>query len=312
MESFCGQAVQSNIAPFACDAARQFPNKIIWGGYEFTAGDAVDADTFKAVLLSKTLLDSGSSDKLFALNVLEDPQDTSDANKEGQVGEGSKKVLVEGKPSFTYRVEIGQDQFKRLRKFNNLLVPVWTYDDAFNLWGIKTSGNFGGCVAKLFFSDMRQTTSSTPVSCLVTVSYQSAKSYNDEAYYVGVDLAESEPAGLLDGNLVYVSNSTNVYKIAIRANTAAFNKFINIAEKYNASMVAGQFTAFTGATFATSLAITSVAYDSTLKAMTVTFDSTAYTALSAGAKIKLKWGPVATLDTANIDGIEGQPVILTK
>jgi hypothetical protein len=315
MESFCGSSQRTNVASFSCDQARKFPNKLIIGSKAFVAGDAVDSDTFRAALLAASILDTGNSDKLFAVNVLQDPNETTEANKTGAVGEGVAQVLVEGKPAFTYRVEIGQDLFKRLRKLNKQRIPIFTYDDAGNLWGAKdsTTGNFIGCEAQFFISGNTQQTASTPVSALITISYTSARQYNDDAVYMPVVLSEFEPAGLLDAILRIVSNTTNVWKIAVEAPTAQYATPINLATKYQTQLaVVGAWLAATGATFGTPLTMTSVAYDSTLKVMTITFDSTAYTALSAATKIKLSLALVATLVGLGVSGIEGVPVILTK
>lgn len=314
MESFCGSNTRTNVAKFACDQARKYPSKIGLGGKAFLAADAADNDTFFAALIAATELDTGNANKLFFINTLLDPADKTPADKEGAVGEGPIQILVEGKPAFTYRVEIGQDLFKRLRKFNKQTLNVFTYDDANNLWGIKdTDGNFAGAPATFFISENRQQTSSAPVSALITISYQSAKQYNDEAFYVPVELTESEPAGLLDGELSIVSHITNVWKINWKAPVAKFADGINLATKYSAEIAAAFFAAFTGApTYGTSLAITSVTYDSTLKCLTVTFDSTAYTALAALTKIRLGGTTVADLVTAGIEGIEIAPVVLTK
>lgn len=312
-ESFCGADTRKNVGKFDCDEARKFPNKLIIGSKAFVLADAVDNDTFFAALTAATQLDNGSNSKLWPIHTLLDPQDQTAANTEGAVGEGVPQVLVEGKPKFQYSVEIGNDLFKRLRKFNKKKVKIFTYDDAGNLWGAKDAdGNFVGCEAVIFVSGNRQQTASAPVSAQITISYTSAVNYNDDGVYVPVELGEFEPSGLLDGELVEISHSANVYKIGFVVPTARYGKTINLWEKYNAVIVAGLFTAFTGATFATSLAITSVAYDATLKAGTVTLDSTAYTALASGAKIKLLLDPVADLVAAGIEGIEGVPVIITK
>lgn len=313
MESFCGSNRRTNVAAFACDQARKYPAKLTLGGRAFTPAECADPDTFKAAFIAAHELDTGDSNKLFTINSILDPNDTTEANKEGQVGEGPKQVLVEGRPGFTYKVEIGQDLFKRLRVFNKQTIPIFTYDDASNEWGVMdTDGNFAGGLALFFISGNTQQTSSAPVSALITISYLSARNYNDESFYVPVELGELEPAGLLDAVLTAKSHTTNVWKIDMKAPTAAFNQFINIAKKYNADIDATVFEAFTGATFSTSLALTSVAYDATLQCLTVTFDSTAYTALSAGAKIKLQGSGVADLVAVGVDGIEIVPVILTK
>jgi hypothetical protein len=313
MQSFCGSETRTNVAAFDCDKAREFPAKLTLGGKKFSAADCADADTYKAAKIAATKLDTGNPDKLFVINSILDPNDVSEQNKKGAVGEGIPRVLVEGRPAFTYRVEIGQDLFKRLRKLNGRRIPIWTLDNAGNDWGaVNSAGEFVGATGYFWISGNTQTTASTPVSALIEIAYVSSKQYNDEAVYMPVDLGELEPEGLLDVNLRYISNSTNVYKIAFDAPTAQFEERLNMAKKYATELVAGLFNAKTGATFATTLAITSVSYDATLEVLTITFDSTAYTALASGTKIKLYLDDVATLEAAGIENIEGVPVILTK
>lgn len=312
-QTFCGANARTNVAPFDCDKARKFPAKIGIGSASYTTVQAATDASMLAALLANAILDDGTAGKQYWIHTLRDPQDQTAANTEGAVGEGVPQVLVEGKPKFQYSVEIGQNLFKRLRKFNKQRIKVMTYDDAGNLWGATDStGKFVGAEAIFFITGNRQQTASAPVSAQITLSYISAAQYNDEAVYVPVTLGEFEPAGLLDGELRYVSNTTNVYKIAWVAPTASFGKTINLAKIYNAVIVVGMFNARTGLTYATTLAITSVAYDATLEVLTVTFDSTAYTALSAGDKIKLYTDIVSDLVLLGIEGIEGVPVILTK
>lgn len=315
MESFCGSNKRVNVGAFKCDQARKFPLKIALGAGILAPTDAVDDATATAAVKALTQLDHTADNKLFFINVLRDPQYTGDANKEGAVGEGPKQVLVEGKPGYSYSIEIGQDLFKRLRLFNKQVIPIMTYDDAGNLWGCKNSdGNFAGCDAIFFISGNYQQTSTAPVSAKIDIAYLSAQNYNDEAFYVPCTFSELEPAGLLDAVLSLNVNSltTNVRKIDIKVPTAKFNGFINIAKKYNASIVAGMFTFFTGATFSTSLALTSITYDATNECISATLDSTAYTALASGAKIKGFFGPVATLVAAGITGIEGVEFTFSK
>jgi hypothetical protein len=58
--------------------------------------------------------------------------------------------------------------------------------------------------------------------------------------------------------------------------------------------------------------MTSMAVNSGNKGWDITFDSTAYTALSTGAKIKINLADPTTLDAADVTGIEGVAVIATK
>lgn len=312
-ESFCGANGRVNVGRFDCDVARTFPNKLVLGSAAAAEADAVDSDTFNAWLNEQASLDDGNNNKLYAIHDILDPQNQTEANKEGATGEGVPQVLVEGKPKFTYSVEIGQELYKQLRKFNKRTVRVMTYDDSKNMWGVKnTDGEFQGAEAKFFITGNTQQDASKPVSAQITISYLSAKAYHDESYYVPVELGEFEPAGLLDGALTEISHSTNVYKIGWKIITALFGQGINLAAKYNASFVVGMLTAKSGVAYATSMPLTSVAYDSALKAFTVTFDSTAWTALASGAKVKLYGTSVASLVAGGIAGIEIVPLIITK
>jgi hypothetical protein len=86
----------------------------------------------------------------------------------------------------------------------------------------------------------------------------------------------------------------------------------NTYDEVGALIAALTFTAGTGTNYGTSLAITSVAVDATLKCLTVTFDSTAFGLLSSGAAIKLMPPTPATLDAADVTETELVSVILTK
>ena len=117
---------------------------------------------------------------------------------------------------------------------------------------------------------------------------------------------------LNDVSLVYKSNASNVFKIGLQIIGSDLMGGYNIWDDYGSAISTLTFSAFTGADFASSLAVTSVAADTALEALTVTFDSTAYNALSNGDKIKLV-GPTPTvLDAADVLDTEIIPVILTK
>jgi hypothetical protein len=162
--SFCGSATRTNTGFFDCDEARKIPKKLIIGGYEFTDAELADEDTFKAALIAATKLPYTDETKLFAIHKLEDPQDKTEAPKTGKVGEGPLQYLVEGKPTFEYSVEIGQDLFKRLRKLNKRAVPIFTYDDAKKLWGSeKESGDFGGAMGLVLH--LRQYAANRVLAC---------------------------------------------------------------------------------------------------------------------------------------------------
>jgi hypothetical protein len=311
--SYCGSARRTNTGAFDCDEARKIPLKLALGGAVFVDADFADDDTFKAAVIAKSKLAHTDEEKLFFIHNILDPQDKTDAPKTGKVGEGPLTYLVEGKPTFEYSVEIGQDLFKRLRKLNKRKINVFTLDDAGKFWGAEnTAGDFIGAKALFFIYGNTQQTPSSPVKATIAISYISEKQYHDEAFYAEIELGSEEPEGLVDVDITKVSQSSNVFKLDLKAPTAKKGGFINYAKKYSTQLVVGLFFAKTGATFGTSLALTSVAYDSTLECMTVTTDSTAYGLLASGAKIKFGLVIPPTLDAADVTGIEGVDLIVAK
>jgi hypothetical protein len=106
---------------------------------------------------------------------------------------------------------------------------------------------------------------------------------------------------------------SNVYKIGAKVINTQLGADQNLYTKYATELASSSlWEAHTGATFSTTLALTSVAGDSTNKGWTVTADNTAWTALPSGTKIRFRLKDPATLLAAGVRGIEGIPIIVTK
>lgn len=311
--SLCGSSVE-NTGELACDKSRGVLKKLFLFNGEIGSASYVDADTFQAKLVSNSKLSKDDSQKIFVINEAQDVTDASDSNKEGSLNLGFKAVLIEGKPGYKVKFFAGGDLLKRLRSFNNQTIRVLEYDANGVVWGTKSGSNFKGFQAKLFFSGNKIATGQNVEEGVVevTVSILSTSEYFDNAYWMETTGNIEDVKGLIDVPLAKVSNSTNVYKISMKVVGSNLKENYNIYDDYGAAIAATTFTAGTGTSYGTSLAVTSVAVDASLKCLTVTFDSTAYTALASGTKIKLIPPTPTVLDAADITGIELLPVVVTK
>jgi hypothetical protein len=313
--SLCAGVV-SNTGELACDVSKGVLKKLFIFNGEIASADYADGPALLAKLVANSKLSKSAGDKVFPINEAQDVADSSEANKEGSLGLGFKAVLLEGKPAYTVKIFAGADLLKRLRKFNNQTVRVLEYDSNNVLWGTKSGTKFIGYKCKLFFSGGKLATGQNVEEGVVTftMSILSVSEYIDNSYYASISGNIEDVKALNDVQLTKVSNTTNVYKIGLYIPTAKITdgSIYNIYDDYGALIAALTFTAGTGTNYGTPLTITSVAVDATLKALTVTFDSTAYTALGSPTTIKLS-GPIpATLDAADVTNVELIPVLLIK
>lgn len=314
--SLCGLN-NRNTGAVLCDVSRgALVAPFIFNG-EFTPEDCEDSDTFFAALQAANKLSKNDPGKIFPIGNVQELTNKSEANKEGTLGYGFKAVIFEGRPAYEFKIFADAMQLAALRFWNGKTLGIMEYDTNSNAWLAKSGLNLKGFQAKLFFTGNQLATLQNIEEGVVTgtVSILDVKEYIDHARYN--PLGENSIAdinGLLDAEMyVTAANTTNVWHLGVKKDSTQYNKPINFYEKFPTSLfVGGNFAAFTGATFSTSLAFTTVAADATNKGGTFTFDSTAYTALDAGTRIKIVPLLPDDLDAADVPGLEIEPFFITK
>lgn len=313
--SLCGN-VGANTGVIKCDRRRGIPKKVIVGSKEFAPGDYASQSTFDGEFLAAFSLATGDPDKLYPFPEITGVTDKADANKESTLGAfGPKVVLIEGKPAYEFDVIAGTTLEKQLRKFNGQQVPVFIVDDANVIWGkLDSNGNFLATDVLIFTTPHKFGDGANGQTTKVSISFVSAGDVYDSGAFIETNLSMADMAGLLDVTLAeYAAHAVNVHKIKGYIPTSSPGTSLNLYDNYADELAsAALWTAFTGATFITALAITSVAKNTANKGWDITFDSTAYTALSTGAKILIGLADPATLVAADVTGVEGIPVIAVK
>jgi hypothetical protein len=311
--SICG-TVGANTGAIECDVRRGIPANIVVGGAAFTEAEYATAAAFKTAFKSRLKLATGSNEKLFPFPEIQGVTNKTEAPKEGTLGLGLKEILLDGKPGYEFDVVVGTSLEKRLRKFNSQQIPVMILDQNGNIWGkLDDDNKFIGTKVLIYIVGQAFGDGNGSTMTKIQISFVSAKDFYDSAAFVTSTLTSSDMVGLLDADLSYVSKASNVYKVKAHIATAQAGVKLSVYDQFaDALASADKWVAKTGAGFETTLAITTVAKDTAIKGWTITFDSTAFTALSAGASIKLSLVDPATLDAADIVDIEGVPVILTK
>lgn len=319
--SLCGTSVD-NLGEQACDKSRGVIKKIFIFNGAIDAADFVSSDAFLAKMIANSKLPKSHANKVFVLNEIQDIADNSEADKEGTLNQGFKATLVEGKPGYKIKTFAGSDLTKRIRTFNNQNLRIVEYDANGVFWVLPKNSKAYGFQAKIFSKGNKAATGQNVEEGIVetTVGFLSTTEYFDSAKWVetptGGNVEDIVP--LLDVSMTYVSKASNVYKIKLEVPGSSLTGAYNIYDSDAGTTVtavaalAASFSAGTGTNYGTSLAITSIGVDASLKTLTVTFDSTAFTALSSGAAIKLTPPTPAQLDGGNVSETELLPVIVTK
>lgn len=313
--SLCSQSV-ANTGEQSCDISKGVLKKLFIFNGAVAQSDYADEETFFNKLVANSQLGKADSNKLFAIKEAQDLADASQANKEASLNLGFTAVVQEGKPGYKLKIFAGSDLAKRLRTFNNQTIRIIEYDSNGTFWGTKIGTDFVGYEAKLFFTGNKIATGQNVEEGVVEVSVSilSASQYFDNSFWMKIGSGNNveDITSQLDVQLTYISNATNVFKIGITIPGSNLAGAFNAYDSIGTALAALTFSAGTGTNYGTSLTITSVATDSALKALTVTFDSTAYTALAANTKIKLSGPAVSALAGGGVTNTEIIPVVLTK
>jgi len=313
--SLCG-SVGANTGVIKCDRRRSIPKKVIIGSASFDSNDYASASTFDAAFAAAFILATGNAGKLFPFPEITGVTDKTEASKESTLGAfGPKVTLVEGKPAYEFDVVAGTTLEKFLRRFNGQQVPAFIVDDSNAIWGkLDANDNFVGCDVLVYVTPHKFGDGANGQTTKVSISFVSAGDVYDSAAFIETGLSISDMEGLLDVTLAeYAAHASNVHKIKGFVETSSPGVVINLADSFTTELAsASAWTAKTGANYSTPLTITSVAYNIGNKGWDITFDSTEYTALSSGAKIKINLADPTTLDGLDVTGVEGVAVIATK
>ena len=318
--------IGGNTGGIDCVGKRRVSKKPIIGGKQFSASEYANPDTLKAAILAAINLPNGDANKLFPFPEVLEIANNTEADTTGALALGPMKRLRKGRPGYTYSVEVSHYQYQKLLAFDNKVLPVFTLDDAVQFWGYRAGAAVNTINVNPFKGEMCRITVSgngfedgqNATSGVATIAfyYQNIDDFELRSAYASLTGSSAGDFEGLKDVMLYEpqAHTTNVYKIGlvIPLPIAGDVGNLNVYDDYAVALAAMTWTAATGATYSTSLAITSVAVDATLKCLTFTFDSTAYTALASGTKIKVTPPSMATYVAGGVTGVEIGSIIVVK
>lgn len=311
--TFCGKGTSANTGSIPCDFNKGILDRPLIFNGAISAAEAPTPEALFNKLVEYSKLSKGDPNKVFPLMQAQEITDQTEADTTGSLGLGYTQVLVEGKPAYEVKMFAGSAAFRQLRKWDNQIIRLVEIDKNKTIWGTKSSNNFVGYQARLKFSGNKLATGQAVEEGVVTCTI----SIIDTAEYFDNFVAErftgnvGDIVGLVDVTPRVISNVDNVYKIALEVEGVSFVSKYNIFDAQGL-LIAGLGSNFSAISGTTPIPVTSVAADTALKALTVTYDSVAYTGLSSGATIRTVFPTVAQLDAADATGVEIEDLVHIK
>jgi hypothetical protein len=279
--------------------------------FKLTPSDMESVDTIIAALQTATLAARGA--RVYPLPAYSNAENNNTEATRSAIGNINTATVKtnEGIPGMRMQHYDGEYIHRKLAAFESQTVRWCFYDKNFVLFGwYDSDGNFHPYDLTEFYVDFVQTGTGAETSKYpYGVTLKSAFQYKNRVAFLQLDSRLGDLLGIKDVNLSVFNHTTNVVKIKALVDGSS----TNLIELFNAELdVAGAWSV-TKQSDGTAFTVTTYAYDSNNKVMTITLDSTAYTALASAAKIDINLVSAAALDALNVSPYESTgKVTITK
>lgn len=299
-----------NVGIPPCDLAKKKLKGVIFAdrGVTFSGADLASKAAFIAAVKTKTTAARGG--RVYPLWDINNFTDNTGDPSTGGIGNLTTATIVvsDAVPTFRFGYNGTEARHRRMAAMMGATLDVFFVDEGYAVYGTDNgSGGFKGFSVLQAYTDTSKFIVADAVDQYsFRITLGSINEYRDQSIYVKADNGLLAAYGLIDVELQKLSNASNVYKIQPIADGGT-----NLEPLHGAALAALTFTALnlqTGAAFV----VTSVADDTALDAFTVTFDSTAYTALSTNDKVQLSGPTSAAMAAAGVKPFEMLPLIIIK
>lgn len=290
-----------------CDLAKGKIKAVIYldKGVVFTPSDGSSKPSFIAALIAKTTAARGS--RAYPIWDLLNFEDNTGDPTTGAIGNLTTATIVtsDAIPSYRFGYNGSEARHRKMALMAGSSLDVLFVDDKFAIYGTAKGENFGGFSVLQAYADTSKfivTEATNQYAFRITLG--SISEYRDQSRYVVADTGILAAVGLINVELAVDDHTANVVEARLVSEGGT-----DIGSLYGAILDGLTWTAKNVETGA-SITITSVAYAA--GTITITIDSTAYTALNSGDRVQINWPTAAAMAAANVKPFEGVPEIITK
>lgn len=298
-----------NVGVPPCDLAKGKIKGVIFAdkGVTFSAADCASATAFINAVKNKTTAARGG--RVYPIWDLLNFEDNTGDPSTGSVGNLSTATIVtsDAVPAFSFGYNGTEARHRRMAEMAGASLDVFFVDDKFAVYGTLVEEEFAGySVLQAYVDTSKFIVADSVNQYRFRVTLGSISEYRENSAYVVANSGITAAAGLVNVVMSQLSAATNVHKIKMIADGGT-----DLEPLYGGDIDGLTFTAEnleTGASFT----VTSVADDTALDALTVTLDSTAWGALTAGDRVQINPPSASDLAAAGIKPYEFLPVIVVK
>lgn len=298
-----------NVGVPLCDLKKSKMKGIIFAdkGVTFTGAEIASVAAFIAAVKTKTTAARGS--RVYPIwDILNFEDNTGDPST-GSVGNLSTATIItqDASPAFRFGYNGTEARHQRLAAIVGSSLDVFFVDDQFAVYGTDKSGAFGGYSVLQGYPDTSKFVVADSVNQYsFRVTLGSITEYRDQSRYVVCNSGLLGAVGLINVEMKQSGLAANVVSVQPIADGGT-----NIEPLHGVALAALAFTAVnlvTGAAFV----ITGAANNAGTKAIDITMDNAAWTALNSGDQIEISGPTSAAMAAAGIKPFEIVPFIVTK
>lgn len=293
-----------------CDLKRKKIKGVILAdaGVSFSGADIASTAAFIQAVKDKTTAARGG--RVYPIWDINNFTDNTGDPSTGSVGNLSTATIVtsDAVPTFQFGYNGSEARHKKMSAMNGASLTVFFVDSQYAVYGTEdgNGGIKGFDVLQAYTNTAKFIVADAVDQYAFRLTLGDISQYRELSQFVVTNSGLLSAVGLINVYMTELSKAANVVKVKVVEEGGT-----DLEPLYGADIAGLTFTAVnlqTGASFT----VTSVADDTSLDALTITLDSTAWTALASGDKIQINPPSADDLAAAGVKPYEFFALIVEK
>jgi hypothetical protein len=299
-----------NVGVPPCDLKKKKMKGVIYldRGVSFTGADVASKAAFIAAVKTATHAARGS--RAYPIWDLLNFEDNTGDPASGSIGNLTTATIItsDAIPSFRFGYNGTEARHARMAAMSGATLDVLFVDEGWNVYGTRADvGQFGGFNVLQAYADTSKFVVSDAVNQYsFRIVLGDITEYRDRSSYIACDSSLSTAVGLVNITMTQFDLASNVLEVYMIADGGT-----NLEPLHGAALDGLTWT-ITDLQDNSAVTVTSVATNATDDVMTITIDSTMWTAATSGDRFQLNGPTPAAMKAAGVTPFEFRPFVFEK